>query len=210
MLTKIQLCLMALLTVVIFSAPAFAFYTTLDNGEILEPGHYRLGVNTQFITEGDDGVNVGLRFDAPIDEELNWRALLGFGTTDVFVGGYLKWVPFPDTDTQPAVGVISGILFARYSGDNELTLRVNPFVSKKYSLTFGDFNSYLALPFSIKSYGDKTDIPVQATLGTEYRTESLENVGFWAEIGFDLNDAFPYFAIGATLQVDESEGIQFR
>ena len=194
----------------IWAAPVHAYYTTMDSGQMLGQGNYKLGAETQFITEGDDGVNVAARFDGPINDELNWKSLVGFGTTDVFVAGFIKWVPFPDTDTQPAIGLTGGVLYANFEDISELSLRLHPFVSKRFELEFGDLSPYLALPIGLRTADGDTDVPFQASLGAEFRPDGLEKINFVAEIGFDLNDAFPYFAFGANLQFDDENGIEFR
>ncbi len=194
----------------LWTAPVQAYYTSLDSGQILAPGNYKLGAEVQFITEGDDGVNVAARADGPLTDELNWKTQIGVGTTDVFLAGFVKWVPFPDTDSQPAIGVTGGVLYANYEDFSELSIRLHPFVSKRFELEFGDISPYLALPIGLRTLEDETDVPFQATLGTEFRPDGLEKINFVAEIGFDVNDAFPYFAFGANLQFDDENGIQFK
>lgn len=199
-----------LVLTLLWSAQASAYYTTMDTGQMLKLGEYKLGAEAQFITEGDDGVNIGARFDGAINDELGWKTLLGAGTTDLFLGGFVKWVPFPDTEKQPAIGVIAGVLYAHYEDLNELSLRAHPFISKKFALEFGDITPFFALPIGIRTADSETDVPFQVALGAEFRPTGIEKINFLAEIGFDINDAFPYFAIGATLQFDEENGIEFR
>lgn len=182
----------------------------MDSGTILPAGNYKLGAETHFITEGDDGVNLAARFDGPITDELNWKTLLGFGTTDFFAGGFIKWVPIPDLENQPAIGVTAGVLYANFEDISELSLRVHPFISKKFDLEFGDVSPYLALPVGIATREDETDVPFQAALGVEFLPDGLEKINFVAELGFDINDAFPYFAFGANLTFDDENGIEFK
>jgi hypothetical protein len=195
---------------VLWMTSANAYYTTMDSGTVLPPGNYKLGVETHFITEGDDGVNLAARFDGPITDELNWKTLLGFGTTDFFAGGFVKWVPVPDLESQPAIGITAGVLYANYEGVSELSLRAHPFVSKEFELEFGDVAPYLALPIGIRTVDNETDVPFQAALGVEFRPDGLEKINFVAELGFDVNDAFPYFALGANLTFDDENGIEFK
>ena len=186
------------------------FYSTMDTGKLLAPGHYKLGAETQFITEGDDGVNLGARIDGGIDDEWGWRGLVGFGTTDVFLGAFAKWVPIPDVDNQPAVGALIGVVYANYGDISELTLRVHPFVSKAFEVSFGDLTPYASLPLGLRTADGETDLTSQIVFGTEFRPGGLEKINFLAEIGFDIDNAFPYFSIGATLEFDEDNGIEFK
>lgn len=205
-----------LLATILFLASALmareaqAFYSVMDTGSLLKEGHYKLGVETQFVTSGDQGVNLNARMDGPITDELNWKAELGVGTTDFLAGGYVKWVPFPDVEKQPAVGLIAGALYAHYEHINEISLRVAPFISKKFGFEFGDLTPYFALPMGLRSADSSTQVPVQASFGAEFRPSAFEKINFLAEMGFDVVKAFPYFSVAATLEFDEENGIQFK
>lgn len=189
---------------------AHAYYTTMETGKLLEDGHYRLMAESQFVTQGDTGVNLGARVDGPINDELNWKAQLGFGVTDIFLAGYIKWVPFPDAESQPAIGLTGGVLYARNAGLNEQSLRFHPFVSKLFKVDLGDINPYASLPIGIRSVDGHTTIPVQLALGTEFRPKTLDNISFLAEVGFDVTKAFSYFTIGAALDFDSEKGFEFH
>ena len=193
------------------SEQAFAgYYSTMDTGKLLKEGHYNLGAETQFITEGDDGVNLDAKLDGPIDDEWNWRGMVGFGTTDFYLGGFVKWVPIPDFENQPAVGALIGVLYANYSHISALNFRFHPFVSKSFIFDFGEITPYAALPLGFRTADGDTDFTVQVALGSQFKPDAFERISFLAEIGFDIDNAFPYFSIGATLEFDEENGIEFK
>ena len=119
---------LTLFTVAVISAsPSWAYYTLQDTGELLKPNQMRFSGDLEFVTHGPTGVDVDGRFDHGLTDELNLRAEIGTGATNVLAGAYLKWVPFPDYDKQPAIGVSVGGQYAHYSGANETTFRVIPF-----------------------------------------------------------------------------------
>ncbi len=190
--------------------PAHAYYSTLDNGNMLKPGHYRMLGEVQFVTEGDSGMNLSARLDGAINEEMGWRGQFGFGTTDFFGGGFVKWVPIPDIDRQPAVGLLGGVLYARHSRVDQLSLRVHPFISKAFVVEFGEFTPYAALPFGLRNTEDDTELTIQLALGSEFKPNAWKHIGLFAEIAFDVREAFPYFSLAASLEWDEENGIQFE
>ncbi len=192
------------------SAPLWAYNTTLDTGRLLQEGHYKLGLESQFVTSGDDGINVAGRFDGPINDELNWRAQAGVGTTDGFLGGYIKWIPYPDLEKQPAVGLIAGVQYARFSGLDELALRAHPLVSKQFNLDLGEVTPYASLPIGLRSLDGETDLTVQFALGSEFRPQAWEKIRLMAELAFDVRKSFSYFVVGASLEFDEENGIEFK
>lgn len=201
---------LASVAILFFTPQAWAFYSVMDTGDLLDPGHYRVGAETQFITNEDSGVNLVSRFDMGLNEDSNLRAELGFGTTDLHLGAFYKWIPIPDYEQQPAIGFSSGVVFAQYSGHTELSLRFHPIVSKGFEVEFGKITPYASLPFGLRSYDDDTDVPVQLALGSDLYFSQLDLWHFKAEIGFDLSEAFTYISFGATLDFDEENGIRFR
>lgn len=186
------------------------YYSTMDTGRLLQSGHYKLGVETQFITEGNDGVNLTGRFEGPYNDEVGWKVLAGVGTVDVHLGGFVKWVPIPDYNQQPAIGLLIGVLYANYNDLSELNLRVHPFISKNFALDFGDLTPYAALPLGVRTADGSTQGVSQFAIGAEFKPDSLQKARFLAEMGFEIGNSFPYFSLGATLEYDEENGIELK
>src|SRR5688572_21060473 len=92
-----------LLSASLLAPMAHADYAVLDNGEIMKKGSFKLTGSAQALTE-NAGINLSGRGDMGINEDFGVRALLGFGKTDLYAGGLVKWLPIPDTDNQPAIG----------------------------------------------------------------------------------------------------------
>lgn len=188
-----------------------AYYSTMDTGELQTGNDFKLNLETQFVSSGDEGINFNGRIDTALTDDTNLRGLIGFGTTDFQVGGYLKWIPIPDIDNQPAMGLLGGLNYARFEDENDVSLRIVPLASKKLSFEFGQLTPYAALPFGLRSYADETDVPLQLELGSEIKInnlhEDLKNLSFMFEVGFDLVDAFSYISLGVNFQGDLEKGI---
>ncbi|MBX7232513.1 MAG: hypothetical protein K1X29_10550 [Bdellovibrionales bacterium] len=200
---------------------AYAFYATMDAGQILKPGHYKISAETQAVTEGNNGMNLAARFEGPINDELTWKAQLGFGTTNIFGGGFVKWVPIPDLDSQPAIGLIAGVVMAHADHDfnsrgtntsdfNELSVRAHPFVSKHFDCDLGEITPYASLPVGIRSAGGDSSLPIQLTVGADFKPNTWKNMSIVTEIGVNVARAFSYLAVGVTLEFDEENGIVFK
>jgi hypothetical protein len=197
------------------SSQAWAgYYTVLDNNEILDRGHYKLGADTQFLTNGDGGVNLGVNGDIGIDDEWGARALLGFGKTDFFMGGLVKWVPIPDVDNQPAIGVNAGVLYAKWEGDSDFTLRAEPIISKKFDLNGTVLTPYASIPVGLRfrdnSVENRTDFVSQLVVGSQLEVASLKKVQFMGEIGMDLHESPAYISLSALIYFDEENGLKFE
>lgn len=191
----------------LFTHSAFAYYSNLDTGEVLKEGEYKALAETQLLTDDTTGVNFVGRFDTWMSEELNFQGVLGFGEIDTQIGGFVKWVPFPDFDQQPAIGFKAGGLYARAANENEISFRVTPFISKAFSTDIGTFVPFASLPTGIRTINGDVDTPIQIALGTEWKTYNFEKLRFLVEAGFDVKDAFSYLSFAVSLHIDDDNGI---
>lgn len=205
----------------LLSTPAWAYLSTIDTGDLVPEGKYQAIIEGQFVTDPDSGANFIGRVDGSIDDETGWRGLLGFGDTDFEVGGFIKWIPIPDFEDQPALGALAGVTYARESSDSELAARIHPLISKRFGLELGDITPYASLPFGLHSRGkkridddgdvqDKTFMTLQLAAGVKFRPSSLENWSFGGELGFSLSEANTYFSLFAALNIDPDEGVKFK
>jgi hypothetical protein len=189
--------------VLLFSTiSAQAYYSVMDTGEVMAPSRYKLTPELQFLTE-EGGANVGTNLDVGLTEDTAIRGQLGFGTTDFYLGAFFKYMPYPDTDNQPAIGFNVGAIYASDAGDTDFTLRIEPLISKKFVTNFGAITPYGSLPLGIqhrsaqKYYHDHNNIAAQISVGTQVDLKSIPDIGLMAEIGIDLNKAYSYVSFGA-------------
>jgi hypothetical protein len=189
---------LTLFTVVIVAAsPSWAYYTVQDTGDLLKPNQMRFGAELEFVTHGDTGIDVNGRFDHGLTDDLNLRVELGSGTTELLAGAYLKWVPFPDYDKQPAIGLTAGAHYAHYKSANEVAFRLIPFASKTFATDYGPVTPYAGLPFAFATYDGNSFTPVQLALGVKYHFEQIKQCDFTAELDFDINQAPNSITFGA-------------
>ena len=195
-----------LVAVTFISVPrANAYFSTIDNGDLVRPGAYQASFEPQLIFNKYDGANFVGRLDTGIDDQSSFRAILGVGKVDFQIGGMYKIVPFPDTPNQPAIGADMGILIAKVNGETETSLRFHPMTSKKFETEVGDFQPYVALPFGVTwRSGNETFVPVQIAGGTEFRSLNLPNLSYFAELGINLNRSFSYLSVAIAYRFDDS------
>lgn len=198
----------------LFSHSIWANYSLMDTAELVEKGKYNANVETQFITDGETGLNLLGRFDSRLSDESGYRVEAGFGVVDFNFSGFFKWSPIPDTGKQPAMSISGGVSLARYQFGNEtandLSLRVHPIISKKFKMDFGDLTPYGGLPLGLRTVEGETDLVAQLTLGIQVKPDKFDYISFIGEIGFDLSEAFTYFSLGMNLLIDPEEGIRFQ
>lgn len=200
----------ALIFFVLFHPFGQAYYSTLDSGEVLKEGNYRITGGFQGITSEDTGLNLTGRFDHWLNEELEVQGVAGFGVIDFQAGAFVKWVPIPDYENQPAIGIKVGALYGTVEGESEFSFRFHPLISKRFEVDFGALTPFASLPIGMRFRDSKIALPTQIVGGSFYEHPDLENVRFAVELGFDLNKAFNYISLGIQLAIDDEEGIQIR
>jgi len=191
---------------------AHALFSTMDTGDILPAGMYDVGLETQFGLGGDypSGANFLGHFDMPGSEDINFKFIAGGGSLPFEAGGFVKYVPFPDLESQPAIGMLGGVVFSRSSsGTSMLNLRLHPLVSKKFDTQIGELTPFLSLPIGITFASGATTYPFQIAPGTRWRPAGYKNLSFMTELGINLNAAFSYISFGAIVPFDESGAFHF-
>jgi hypothetical protein len=176
----------------------------IQTGDLVEPGAFQAALAPQFVLTRYDGVNVDALLDVGLDQASSARGLIGVGDgVDFEVGGLYKYIPFPDTERQPAVGGEVGVVFARTDGKSEVDLRFHPLVSKRLETEIGDVSPYASLPIGVNFRDGGTLVPIQLAVGSELRLLSTPNLSFFAEGGLNLHDAFGYISVALAWRFDE-------
>lgn len=185
---------------------AHAFMSIAESGEILPANTYQIGVEPQLLTDKNPGGNLDLFFDAPLNDSTSARLLLGGGSVDFNAFASVKWMPFPDVDKQPAMGLRFGAGVARDEDENILQLQVAPMVSKKFDTDYGMSVPYLAIPFTFVNTKDDNFVATNLTVGSEFHYHEWKSVTMGGEIGLDLNKSWTYLSVFATFPFDSAKG----
>lgn len=194
----------ALASILLASPAAHAYFSVIQTGELVNPGGFQAVFEPQVITTRYDGLGANIKLDAGIDEASSVRGLIGVGDKMEFeVGAMYKWIPFPDTSSQPAIGFEAGGVYARTRGEGEISARFNPLISKRLEAEIGDFTPYASLPLGLTVRDGKTYWPVQLALGTEVRMIDLPQLSFFGEFAMNVHEAFGYVSLAAAWRFDE-------
>ena len=203
-MTKSNLLSLLFISALGLSPKANAYFSTLDTGDTIGAGKYDVSVEPQFILDRYDGANLNGRFDAGINEESTLRTIIGFGQVNFQAGAMYKYIPFPDTPNQPAIGIEAGAIYARVQNSSELDLRIHPLVSKKVQLEDFKLNVYGSIPFGATFRDGNTYYPIQLAAGTEWKIPQHEQFSLMAELGINVNAAFGYVSFAGVYYFDDS------
>lgn len=175
---------------------ANAFLETVDTGELVGKDSYRAYGGINAIFNDVEGVNVMGRISTGILEESEVQLELGFGSVDFNVGAYYKWVPIPDYENQPAVGIKIGGHYGRIANNDLVNISGVPLISKKFKTELGDFSPYGALPISLHFISGKTNLGLAANLGTQWTTLRWDDIHFFLDIRLELIETFSAVSVG--------------
>lgn len=200
-----------LLLFVAFTFPmttAWASYLSLgESGEILAGKDYQIGLAPQIITNNDSGLNAGAFLDAVWTDSMSSRFMLGAGEVDFYTSGSLKYIPFPDFERQPAMGIKASLWYAREGSINITTFHLAPMVSKKYQTSeYGTLVPYAAYGISFYSADGESENGHQFFIGTDWKSPYVENVNFTAECAFSLQDSTSSISVFASIPFDAKTG----
>ncbi|MEN0058813.1 MAG: hypothetical protein AAGB31_08255 [Bdellovibrio sp.] len=188
------------------SSSAHAYLSIAESGEVLSNGKYQLGLEPQLLTNKGGGANVNVFFDTPVNEATSARITMGGGAVDFNAFASVKWVPFPDVDNQPAIGLRVGAGVARDESENILQLQAAPILSRKFQIEQGLMVPYLAVPFTYLNMEDDNVIASNLVLGTEFHAAKWDYMKFGAEVGVDLNKSYSYISAFITFPFESHKG----
>ncbi|PWU17183.1 MAG: hypothetical protein C5B49_09385 [Bdellovibrio sp.] len=198
-----------------FSARAWIEFA--ESGDVLPRGTYKLGGGPQFrMSElpGFSGTNsaatISTFMEGGIRDDLGWRATLGAGDLGFFLGGGMKWIPFPDYENQPAMGLRADVNFGKKNDSTLSAIRVAPLISKGVQTELVTFVPYAALPLGLASVDSTSSFMMQLALGSDIKPDAWKTVMFNVELGANITKAFSYLSINAFYLFDGGAGFKIR
>jgi hypothetical protein len=191
-----------ILLLMICSQSSLAFFSLMDTGEVKKQDEYRVLGEGQILFDSPEGFNLNGRFATGLNDESEIQFEAGVGSIDFYMGAFLKWVPFPDTSSQPAIGFRGGLTFAQINDYSRYGFNITPLVSKKINSDMGDFSPYSGLILGLQKDVNDTYFSMQLALGLEWspsesQFSSLQDFKFLLEYGIEIDDAFNYLSFGA-------------
>lgn len=178
--------------------PAFSYQTLGESGDVTPLDTLKLGIEPQLRISDGGAANFTLFLDAAIREDLSWRAQIGTGETDLYAGGSIKWIPIPDFEKQPALGLRTDAIFGREMDETFWSLRLAPLISKRVDSDYILFSPYLAPTLGYAGTKGKSDTFSQLIIGSEIRPHDMDRFVFDVELGSNLTKSFSYISFNLT------------
>lgn len=187
-----------------------AYLAVAESGEILPDGQYQFGLAPQILLNEGGGGTVSGFIDVPVNDSTSFRAQAGLGKVDFHAAGSIKYIPFPDFDNQPAMGIKGGLWYARWQEENWLTLQVAPLASRRLQTEHGVLIPYIALPINLVSRKERNFTGVQVAFGSEWKHPTWEHLLLTGELAISLNDSVSAMTIGLSFPFDGQRGFRLH
>lgn len=184
---------------------SFAYLSLSETAELIKKDNYRVGVAPQLLLSNGSGSNVGAFFDIPVEEDVNSRFMIGGGNTDFWTSASVKWVPYPDYEKQPAMGLRGSISYARDENLNFYNFQITPIISKIVDTQWGKMNPYVGLPVTMV-YSEKNTTLMQFVVGSEWIERNDFQVG--AELDLNLSNTTSAMTLHFNFPFDGTTGFR--
>jgi hypothetical protein len=183
---------------------AFSYLTINETAEIMPDNFYKVGIAPQLLISDGGGINLGVFADMHLFDDVDGRATFGGGKTDFWTQVSLKWVPFPDIDRQPAMGLRGALGYARDEDVNSTSFQITPLISKKADTRYGNMIPYVGLPITYISTKDTSYTASQFTVGAEWFPRYDRHIG--AELNLNMNKSISSVSVYFSFPFEGSTG----
>lgn len=189
---------MMILYAILFSFSAYGYQSLMTTGDLIQPETFQVLGYVESIFDELDGVNINVRGNYGINDELQGDIELGAGELDVMLGAFLKWVPIPDYEKQPAIGIRAGLSYIDSDRYSQTSITAMPFISKGIESPNGRFVPYIGFPLAINSNKNDDYFSSRIAFGTDWTHPDQKQLHVIAELGLELSKSFNSLSIGAS------------
>ncbi len=201
----VVLTFLIILSFLLLSRPGFAYLSVSETAELIKEGEYRIGVIPQLILSSGGESNLGVFFDMPVEDDVNSRFIIGGGTTDFYASASVKWVPYPDFERQPAIGLRGALTYARDGVANYYNLQATPIISKSVDTDWGKMIPYVGLPITIV-HSTISRTALQFVVGSEWVDRKDFQIG--GEFDFNLSNTNTALTLHFNFPFDGNTGFR--
>jgi hypothetical protein len=180
--------------VFICSSLSHAYMSLMTTGDILQQNQ----VQGMGYLEFWRGTNVNARGSMGITEDLQGDIEVGSGDVDFMVSAMAKWVPIPDYEKQPAIGIRGGLTYLNTDTYSQTGIVATPFLSKAFQSPHGKMSPYAGIPIAVNSKRDDTFVSSRFVFGLEWTHPEQTNFHVIGEAGVEISKSFDSLNIGAS------------
>jgi len=177
----------------------------MRTGTAVKPETYEL-VLSPAIVMAPTGAYLSSELRYQASEEFETGFGFGAGEVGFNFGGHGTWLIFPDTDSQPALGVLGGLFFNRLDLNNYFVVKLAPFLSETVMTTWGTLTPYGGLHISPSfRLGENPGnlVSLRASGGLQFLIKALNGMGLLTEAGLGIANSSHELLIGVTYPLEK-------
>jgi hypothetical protein len=193
-----------IILILLTQLPALAYLSVNESAEILPENYFNLGFAPQVFLSNGNGYDISVYGDMHLMENTDVRLTLGGGDIDFWTQASIKWVPFPDVDNQPAMGLRGAVAYVRDNDNSYSQIQIAPIVSKKSTTSKHDMIPYFSLPITFVFEKNHNYTSSQAALGAIWFPWPSAQIG--AEFDLSLKDSTSSASVFLNFPFDASVG----
>lgn len=174
-----------------------------NTAHFVQPDRFAIGVEPELTLSNGAGVGGTIRYTHGLNDLSNASLQLGTGTgvRKFRAGSQLTFDFFPDTASQPGIGLGLQAIYYRMgrvgSASNtygRLELTPMPYVHKTFGSGGSEFEPYVSFPFGWAFTDGRYQNISQLVLGSLFKTG--EHFRYTLEVGVAVNNTESYFSTG--------------
>lgn len=192
------------MTLLSLASPSQAYLSLNESAEILPENYFNLGFAPQTFLSNGGGFDASIFADAHLMENTDGRIAIGGGDIDFWTQASVKWVPFPDVDNQPAIGLRGGVGYSRNEDQSFVHIQISPIVSKKSLTAKNDMIPYVGLPITFVMEKGNNYTASQIALGAIWFPWQVAQVG--AEFNLNLKNSISSASVFLNFPFEGSTG----
>jgi hypothetical protein len=183
-----------IISVILVALPSQAYMSLMTTGDILQKNQVQGLGYLQFWR----GTNIHARGSLGVSEDLQADLEVASGDFDFMVSAMAKWVPIPDYEKQPALGIRGGLTYIDTDRYTQTSIVATPFASKAFQSPHGKFAPFAGVPLALNTNSDDTFFTARLLLGLEWTPENQSNFHVIGEAGIKISSrSFGSLNIGA-------------
>lgn len=164
----------------------------------VQPGSFALGLETELTLSHGAGFGFNVKYTQGVNDLINFTGILGTGggPRAFRVGANTIFDFFPDTATQPGIGLGVQGMYYRLSDDRAVTeVTAIPYLHKVFASGGNEIEPFMALSSGVGFLSDGTYKGV-STLIVGSMFKGTQHLRYSAEFGVAVNNSESYFSTG--------------
>lgn len=169
---------------------------TFSMADFVAPGEFSIGIEPEVMLSDGAGFATNVKYTQGLTDNENFIGTIGTGTggREFRVGGAMTFEFFPDTASQPGMGLGAQAMYYRLADQGELETTAIPYIHKSFRAGGADVDPFFSLPVGFAFSNGQYQEITSASIGSLFKAS--EHFSYVAELGLALHNTQSYVSGG--------------